>query len=113
MVLKVNNLSLPLRWTPMGPLLSTEDESLEALAWIINPAVTDRLPQLAEKLASREEVSMDQRLAVPLALDDLEAKDHLRWRELTGSELGEDVYMVGTTFTQEVVLPRQTLLLFL
>ena len=109
MVLKVNNLSLPLRWTPMGPLLSTEDESLEALAWIINPAVTGRLPQLADTLARGEDVSMDQRFAVRPPSEDVLPSDRVRWHELTGEELGEDVYMVGTTFTREVVLPRKTL----
>jgi hypothetical protein len=93
----------------MGPLLSTEDESLEALAWIINPAVTGRLPQLADTLARGEDVSMDQRFAVRPPSEDVLPEDRVRWHELTGEELGEDVYMVGTTFTREVVLPRKTL----
>ena len=111
MVLKVNNLSLPLKWTPTGPLLSTQDKYLEPIAWIINPAITGQIPDFADKLARGEDISLVHRFAVRPAPDELLPEDQMRWKELTGSELGEDVYMVGTTFiTHDVILPRQTLL---
>jgi len=110
MVLTVNNLTLPLKWTPTGPLLSTEDKYLEPIAWIINPAVTGRIPDFADQLARGEDISMVHRFAARPEPDELLPQDQARWKELTGSELGEDVYMVGTTFiTHEVILPRQTL----
>lgn len=110
MVLKVNNLSLPMKWTPIGPLLSIKDKVLQPIEWIINAAAIGEVTEFAEVLARGEDASTEGFFAVPLALDDIEAKDRALWRELTGEELGEDVYMVGTIFTHEVVLPRQTLL---
>ena len=112
MVLKVNNISLPLKYTPMGPLLSTEDKFLEPIAWIINPAAAGGMPQLADCLERGEDVFMPKRMAVrPQPEDDDLEEARAQWRELTGEEPGEDVYIVGTGFTtHEVVLPRQTLL---
>lgn len=112
MVLKVNNISLPLKYTPMGPLLSTEDKFLEPIAWIINPAAAGGMPQLADCLERGEDVFMPKRIAVrPKPEDDDLEEARAQWRELTGEEPGEDVYILGTGFTtHEVVLPRQTLL---
>ena len=36
MVLKVKNLSLPLMYTPTGPVLSTEYKFIDMIAWVIN-----------------------------------------------------------------------------
>lgn len=108
--IKVNNFFWPMKWTPTGPLLSIEDKYLQPIEWIINAAAIGQIPEFVEMLSQGEQASTEGFFAVPLALDDIEAKDHAQWHELTGEELGEDVYMVGTTFTSEVVLPRQTLL---
>jgi len=43
-------------------------------------------------------------------LDDDDEEGRAQWHSLTGSELGEDIYILGTTFTHQVMLPRQTLL---
>ncbi|MGB0383957.1 MAG: hypothetical protein ACPGWR_03955 [Ardenticatenaceae bacterium] len=110
MVLKVHNLSLPLKWTPTGPLLSTEDESLKPIAWIVNPAVTGRIAQFADCLERKEDIFMPGRFAICPAPDEVEAKDWTQWRLLADEELGEDVYMLGTSVTSELLLPRQTLL---
>ena len=111
MVLKVNNLSLPLKWTPTGPLLFIEDKFFEPIEWIVNAAVINEIPQLTDSIARGEDVVMLQRFAVrPMPDEDL-SEARARWRELTGSDPGEDVYMLGTGFTyHEVVLPRKTLL---
>jgi hypothetical protein len=108
--IKVNNFFLPMKWTPTGPLLSIEDKYLQPIEWIINAAAIGQIPEFVEMLSQGEEASTEGFFAVPLARNDIEAQDHVQWRELTGEELGEDVYMVGTIFTHEVVLPRQTLL---
>jgi hypothetical protein len=106
----VNNLSLPPTLPPTGPRIETQDKYLEPIAWIINPAVTGRIPDFADKLARGEDISMIHRFAARPEPDELLLEDQVRWKELTGSELGEDVYMVGTTFiTHDVILPRQTL----
>ncbi len=110
MVLKVNNLSLPLKWTPTGPLLFIEDKYLQPIEWIINSAVIGEIPQLTDHLARAEDAFTEGFFAVRPPSEDVLPKDWARWRELTGEELGEDVYMVGTTFTHEVVMPRKTLL---
>ena len=48
--------------------------------------------------------------ARPMPDEDL-SEPRAQWRKLTGSEPGEDVYVLGTGFTyHQVVLPRQTLL---
>jgi len=111
MVLKVNNLSLPLKWTPTGPLLFIEDKFFEPIEWIVNAAVIGEIPQLADSIARGEDVVMEQRFAVrPMADEDF-SEARTRWRELTGSDPGEDVYVLGTGFTyHEVVMPRKTLL---
>ncbi|MGB0387433.1 MAG: hypothetical protein ACPGWR_21660 [Ardenticatenaceae bacterium] len=109
MVLKVNNLSLPLKWTPMGPLLSTEDKFLEPIAWIVNPPVASKNSHFADSLARGDDVFMQRLYAVRPKPDEVLPEDRALWRELTGSELGQDVYLLGTTFTRQLVLPRQTL----
>ena len=110
MVLKVHNLSLPLRYTPTGPVLSIEKSFLDPIAWLINSALGDDTEQFANDLAHGKEISIKAFSAVPLAVNEIVPEDRVRWHQLTGSELGEDVYMVSSTFTHEVILPRQTLL---
>jgi hypothetical protein len=112
MVLKVHNLSLPLKETTTGPLLSIEDEFIEPLEWVVNSAVIGDIQQITEALACGENVFIHQQLYAvrPTLADDDLSEARARWRELTGFDPGEDVYVLGTGFTyHRVVLPRQTL----
>jgi hypothetical protein len=109
--IKVNNLSLPLKWTPTGPLLFIEDKFLEPIEWIVNAAVIGELPQFSEAATRREDVVYGELYATPPMPDEDLSQARARWRKLTGSDPGEDVYVLGTGFTyHEVVLPRKTLL---
>lgn len=110
MVLKVDNLSLPLRYTPTGPVLSIEKSFLDPIAWLINTALGDETEQFADDLSHGKEISIKAFSAIPLAPNEIVPEDRIQWNHLTDSELGEDVYMVSSTFTHEVILPRQTLL---
>ena len=111
MVLKVHNLSLPLKETTTGPLLEIEDEFLAPLEWIVNSAVIGEMPQLADCLARGEDAFVEELYATrPMPDEDL-SESRARWQKLTGVLPSEDVYVLGTSFTyHEVVLPRQTLL---
>lgn len=113
MVLKVHNLSLPLKETTTGPLLSLEDKFLEPLEWVVNSALMADIQQITEALADGEDVFIHQQLYAvrPTPADDDLEKLRARWRELTGSDSGEDVYILGTGFTTyRIVIPRKTLL---
>ena len=109
MVLKVKNLSLPLMYTPTGPVLLIEDKLLDPIAWVINSALGSDISHFADSLARGDDVFIEQLYAVRPKPDEVLSEDQTRWRELTGSELGEDVYLLGTTFTHQLVVPRQTL----
>ncbi|MGB0383885.1 MAG: hypothetical protein ACPGWR_03595 [Ardenticatenaceae bacterium] len=92
MVLKVNNLSLPLKWTPTGPLLFIEDKFFEPIEWIVNAAVIGELPQFAQAATRGEDVVVEQLYATPPMADEELSEARARWREFTGSDPGEDVY---------------------
>lgn len=110
MVLTINNLSLPLMYTPTGPVLSTEDNYLSPIAWVINSALGGDISHFADMLARGEDIFMEQLYAARPMPDEELSEPRARWHELTGSEPGKDVYVLGTGFTyHQVVLPRQTL----
>ena len=112
MVLKVNNLSLPLQYTPTGPVLSTEDKYLSPIAWVVNSALDNDIQQIVSALASGENFFIHQLLYAvrPTPADEDLEEGRAQWHELTGEVPGEDLYIVGTGFsTHRVVLPRQTL----
>lgn len=111
--IKVHNLSLPLQYTPTGPVLSIEKKFLDPIAWLVNSALGGDTQQFIDGLTHGEDVYTEGFFAVRPEPEEVEAKDWVRWRELTGEELGEDVYMVASSFTHEVILPRQTLLLIM
>lgn len=111
MVLKVHNLSLPLQDTPTGPVLSISKTFLDPIAWIVNTALGDDIEQFVDDLTRGVNIFIKTFSAIHLAPNDIVPEDQAQWRKLTGEELGEDVYMVGSSFTHEVILPRQTLLL--
>jgi hypothetical protein len=110
--IKINNLSLPLTYLPTGPVLAIQKGFLDPIAWVVNPAVTGEEPQILERVVRGEDVLMELRVAVrPTPEDDDLDELKAQWRELTGEDAGEDVYILGTGFTtHEVLLPRQTLL---
>lgn len=116
MVLKINNLSLPLKSTPTGPLLLIEDEFFESIEWIVNSAVIGQMPELALSLARGEEIFIKELYAIHPAADEDLSEAQARWHQLTAGDPAhaldaQDVYILGTTFTEhEVVLPRKTLL---
>lgn len=111
--LNVAGFSLTLEPTPDGPLLSTKDPRVEPLARVVNSSVTSggQLMQLTDYLERGEElVVQGLYVAHPDPKEDLSEAREL-WRELTGSEPGEDSYMVGTTFTpRDIIVPRKVLL---
>jgi len=80
MVLKVNNLSLPLMYTPTGPVLSTEDKYLAPIAWVINSALGGDISHFADSLAGGDDVFVETHFAVRPASDEVEPKDWERWR---------------------------------
>jgi hypothetical protein len=110
MVLTADGLRLPLRPTAEGPLLATVDTVWEPLGDALNAAVTGAIPDLAERLERGEDVVLQGMfIARPQPDDNLDRLSN-PWRLWTGTEPGDDVYVVGTTFRQlEVVVPRQAL----
>lgn len=109
-VLNINNLSLSLMGTPFGPVLATKNKSLESIAWLVNSALGNNISHFTESLSRGEDIFLQHPLRAVRPLTSNLSEARAQWRELTGSELGEDVYMVGSRFTDQVVLPRQTLL---
>ena len=116
MVLKINNLSLPLKSTSTGLLLLIEDEFFEPIEWIVNSAVIGQMPELALSLARGEEIFIKELYAIHPVPDEDLSEAEARWRKLTANEAahaldGQELYILGTSFTDhEVVLPRKTLL---
>lgn len=108
--LNIAGLSLVLQPTPHGPLLSTKDGEWEPLTWVINAALTGNFPQLADALERGADAVVQGLYAVrPNPLDST-AEAKARWKAATGSDVGDDFYVVGTTFIRdEVVIPRKVL----
>ncbi len=108
--LNIAGLSLVLRSTPDGPLLSTKNGEWEPLAWVINAALTGNFPQLADALERGADAVVQGLYAVrPNPLDSM-AEVKARWKAATGTDVGDDFYVVGTTFIRdEVVISRNVL----
>jgi hypothetical protein len=110
MVLRLGRLALPLVETPLGPLLSTQPGPFEALAWIVNLAVTQAVRDLAPRLERGEEVLLGDALVRRAQAGDDLAAAGARWRELAQEELGDDACTLVIGFLdQPLVLPRATL----
>lgn len=109
-LITVAGLALPLKPTEAGPLLASDQLFWEPLAHVVNAAVTGALPQLAERLEYGQDAIVQGLFAArPQPGEDL-AEPRAHWKQWTGTDAGDDVYVVGTTFTpHEVVIPRRAL----
>jgi hypothetical protein len=111
--INIAGLNILLEQTPAGPILSTKDRWLESLAWVVNSAAAGgSAAGLADALERGDDLSVQGLYAMRPEPDDPfveEAK--ARWREWTGNDAGDDVYIVGTTFTEhQIVIPRLALI---
>jgi hypothetical protein len=111
--IKIGGLNILLVQTPSGPILSVKDHWLEPLAWVVNSALTGgRATGLIDVLERGEDLIEEGLYATRPEPDDPfveEAK--ARWREWTGNDADDDIYVVGTTFTDhEVAIPRLALI---
>jgi hypothetical protein len=109
--LTVAGISLVLIPTSEGPQLNVKQHpDIEPLARVVNAAATGTFSALAESLERGEDAGNQALYAVrPDPSDDVTEESN-RWRELTGSDPGEDSYLVGTTFTRSAILvPRKAL----
>jgi hypothetical protein len=95
---------------PDGPRLSTDDPQTAPLAAVLNAAATGALEGLDEALRRGEGAETPiERVRRPYPGDEFPAERE-RWRRLTGEDPGEDVYVVGTSYTPGVmVVPRAAL----
>ena len=110
--IEIAGLSIPLEQTPSGPIMSVEDQRLAPLAWVVNSALTEGSARgLADALERGSDLIVQGLYATRPEPDDPLVDDARRnWRELSGSDAGEDVYVVGTTFcSNEFVIPRSAL----
>jgi hypothetical protein len=107
--LLAGGLDLRLVDTARGPRLAGGGD-LDALAWVVNGALDHGSEELRRALEHGETYQARAELAGPPSETfDLDAARE-RWRERTGSELGDDVVVVGTTFTRSEALPRAVVL---
>ncbi len=110
MVLNVDGLSFELVSFLMGPALAIPEGPLYQLAQIVNEGAGGVVPDFVERIERGESVPFAQMFARrPEASEDLSAGREL-WKELTGRELGDDVYMLSCHWTDELAVPRKTLL---
>ncbi len=111
--LTIQGLRVKLSQTPYGPLLDRENSQLEPLVWIVNLALTDQLPGLAEKLEKGENYNYHGfSITRPNPQEDW-TEALLRWVNLTGEllVLDSDLYVLSTDSVHySLLLPRQTLL---
>ena len=111
--IKIAGLNIVLEQTPSGPILSTKDRWLEPLAWVVNSAAAGgSAAGLADALERGDDLSVQGLFAMrPEPGDPFVEEAKARWREWTGNDAGDDIYVVGTTFTDhEVAIPRLALI---
>jgi hypothetical protein len=104
-------LTLVIEQGPDGPRLATGNRLTAPLAAVLNAAASGALPGLDEALERRGGAETPiERVARPHPGDEFPAERE-QWRELTGSDPGDDVYVVGTAYTPGVmIVPRAALL---
>ena len=109
--LKIAGLDLKLIPSTTGPRLATEDPRVAPLAWVVNAGLAGVLPDLASAVESgREVITQGLSAARPDPGEDL-SEQKAGWRALTGTPAGEDLYILGATFSSErMLVPRQVLL---
>jgi hypothetical protein len=111
--LKAAGVELPLADTPAGPLIAPRAAGeLEPLAWVINGAFGGTWDDLAELLRMGEDARSGGPYAYrPTELDDDVDAAAARWRELSGSDPGDDVLIVGPGWaTGRLLVPRAALI---
>lgn len=108
--LTAGGLSLPLATAPDGPQVLGERGELEALTLALNSGVGGWMPELRAAVAAGED-AIRSPVAVTRPRPGIEYADaRAIWRRHAGSDPGEDVYVVATTFSPAVVVPRDVLL---
>jgi FAD/FMN-containing dehydrogenase len=110
--INIAGLDILLEETPSGPVLSNKDQWLEPLAWVVNVILSWPHARGAIDALERGGGLIVQGLFVtrPEPDDPYVEEAKANWREWTGRDAGEDIYVVGTTFIKhEVVIPRPAL----
>ena len=108
MVLSAAGMSLPLVPSPMGPLVSGEDERTEPLAWALNLGVTGSIALIDALRAGRP---IDGPEVAIHPLDDDRSALAAGWHELSGQELGDDPWVISIGFLRRrLAVPRAVLL---
>jgi hypothetical protein len=106
-------LSLPLEDTPGGVQIRADRGELEALALALNSGVGDWLPGLRDAVA-RGETSVRDPVVVMRPVPGIDYSDAAeRWRRHAGGDPGEDVFLVSSTISPAVMVPRAALLALL
>jgi hypothetical protein len=108
--IEAGGISLPLESTPEGVLATMTGDGRDSIAWALNAAVTEWLPDLRSALARGDEVVKDPIVLIRDVRPDDLAPLRERWREWTGDELGDDFYVVGSGFAPTVAVPRPVLI---
>ncbi|MFZ5443177.1 MAG: hypothetical protein ACOZQL_24425 [Myxococcota bacterium] len=109
MVLNAAGLSLPLVSSPNGPFVSEDDPRTQVLAWALATIVTN--PAFVDALRNNQSIEMQEARIGPLTLDE---EDRLKlgaeWKALSGTELGDDVWVCYFSFLRRhFALPRKAL----
>src|SRR5262245_33552307 len=98
MVLKVAGLELPLIDSPFGPALANLHGDLRALELVVNEVLSGAFPELETALERGEDArTAYYSVAHPLPGEPFE-QERTCWRELTGEDAGDDVYVIGVEF---------------
>jgi len=107
----VEGLAFDLRETQLGPILKGGTPLSEPLAWVVNSAFNGAIPDLLDALKRGDNTGRGGVFLVrPLPEHDVQ-KERANWRELTGNDPGNDVYLLGTSFLEVSLLaPRSTLI---
>jgi len=112
-VIESGGLTLCLEQSQFGPRIPfVYDEGPHNwLAWVLNEALQGGVPGFVAAVERRELTGNRAVTARPADADDDLAKAAIAWRELTGGELGDDVYAVSVTWTGKALfMPRAVLL---
>ena len=111
MVLEIAGLSLPTEQTSAGLLLANTNPYLEPLVWFINIAVTENMIEWQQQLDNHEDIRTQALSAIYAPPDRDLTSGKARWSALTGNELGKDVYVIHTSFSEDsTYIPRPALL---
>src|ERR671917_40393 len=102
-------LSLPLEDTPGGVQVRADRGELEALALALNSGVGDWMPDLRDTVARGEALVRDPVVVMRPVPGVASGGAGERGRRHAGGEPGDDVYLVGSTISPAVMVPRAVL----